>query len=117
MGPRPLAEEVQRLSSYGLNGEREFRAGGAGCAKALGQATAWLMEKYQGRGARGEIEARRARAGGGACSWYRMGALHTGHTEGAPAVRAGGRCKRGTLVWEELAVRGADGTVGCSICV
>lgn len=90
---------------------------GAVSAKALGQATAWLMEEYQGRGARGETEAHRTRAGGGACSWYCMGALHAGHTEGPPGVRAGGRGKRGTLVWEELAVRGADGTVGCSICV
>lgn len=112
MGPRSSLG-----NSCGQKGETEFWEGGAVGAKALGQATVWLMEKYRGKGARGEIEAHRVRSGWGGCSWYCKRALNAGHTEGAPAVRAGGRGQRGTLVWEELAVRGADGTVGCSICV
>lgn len=65
------------MARKGKESSRQEAAGGAVSAKALGQATAWLMEDYRGRGARGETEAHRVRAGGGACSWYPMGPLGT----------------------------------------
>lgn len=45
--------------------------------------------------------------------------VYGGHTEGGSTNEGGWEepDRREHQVWEQLAVRGADGNVGCSICV